>query len=218
MLCQFFWVDYSASNTYIKIKRMKIKTTLLTILLLAICSVGFSQDYKKTIESQFSEYLSSITNMEFEKSMEYITPEFFEIVPKSQMIKLMEQTFNNPGMTIEIKNPKILTIEDSQNIKDKFYSLLTYSNQLNMRIHNETEETADETTMRINMTKLSLEQTFGSENVTYNSTTDFFEIQSQKNVYGISKNGETDWKFLVLEKDSKIILDKILPKELPEKI
>ena len=197
---------------------MNIKRTLLTTLFLTIYTIGIAQDYKENIKSEFTEYLNSLINMEFEKSFEYITPEFFEIVPKSQMIKLMEQTFNNPTMDIEIKNPKILTVNDSEKIGNKFYSLLTYSNQMNLKIISEEEETEDEKKMRINLTKLSFEQNFGSENVQYNEKTEFFEIQSQKDVYGISENGETNWKFLVLEKDSKIILDKILPKELAEKI
>ncbi|MFD0964355.1 hypothetical protein [Pseudofulvibacter geojedonensis] len=197
---------------------MNIKRTLLTILFLIICTNGIAQKYKKNIKSEFTEYLNSLINMDFEKSFEYITPEFFEIVPKSQMLQLMEQTFNNPAVVIEIKNPKILTINDSKKIENKYYSLLTYSNQMNFRMKSEEEETEDEKTMRINLTKLSFEQNFGSENVKYNEKTEFFEIYSEKDVYGISVNGETNWKFLVLEKDSKIILTKLLPKELAEKI
>ena len=190
----------------------------MTILLLAISITSFAQDYKKNIKSEFTEYLNSIVNMEFEKSMEYITPEFFEIIPKSQMIKLMEQTFNNPAMEFEIKNPKILNVQDSENINKKYYSLLTYSNQMNMKINNEEEETEDEMKMRINMLKLSFENTFGSGNVIYNEETGFFEIQSKKDVYAISDNGQTNWKFLVVEKKQKLILEKILPEQLAEKI
>lgn len=197
---------------------MNIHKNLLTILFLTFCTVGVAQDYKKNIESEFTEYLNSIVNMKFEKSMEYIAPEVFEIVPRSQMIKLMEQTFNDPTTEFQIKNPKVLTVSDSQKIENKYYSLLTYSSQMNMKINNEEEETEDENKMRINMTKLSLEQTFGSENVRYNEETDFFEIQSKKDAYGISENGETDWKFLVIDKNQKMILDKILPTELAEKL
>ncbi|PKG42629.1 hypothetical protein [Psychroflexus sp. MES1-P1E] len=197
---------------------MNIKKKLLILLSLTISTFGISQDYKKNIESEFTEYINSIVNMEFEKSMEYMTPELFEIVPKSQWIKIMEQGFNNPEMEFEIINPKILTINDSQKIENKYYSLLTYSNQINMKIYGQESESEDEKTMRINLAKMSLEQNFGSQNVVYNEKTEFFEIQSQKDVYGISKNGETDWKFLVLEKKQKAILDKILPKELSEKI
>jgi len=197
---------------------MNIKRTLLTILFLTICTIGIAQDYKENIKSEFTEYLNALVNKEIEKSFEYIAPEFFEIVPKSQMIKLMEQTFNNPTMEIEIKNPKILTINDSEIIENKYYSQLTYSNQMNFKMNSEEEETDDEKKMRINLTKLSFEQSFGAENVKYNEKTDFFEIYSEKDVFGISINGKTNWKFLVLDKDSKIILDKILPKVLAEKI
>jgi hypothetical protein len=193
---------------------MNIKRTLLTILFLTICTIGIAQDYKENIKSELTEYLNALVNKEFEKSFEYIAPEFFEIVPKSQMIKLMEQTFNNPTMEIEIKNPKILTINDSEIIENKYYSQLTYSNQMNFKMNSEEEETDDEKKMRINLTKLSFEQSFGAENVKYNEKTDFFEIYSEKDVFGISINGKTNWKFLVLDKDSKIILDKILPKVL----
>ena len=195
-----------------------MKKHLLIALLLTVSTFGYSQDHKRNIEVQFTEYLNSIVNMEFDKSVEYLVPEFFEIIPKSQMIKVMEQTFNNPSMEIEIKNPKVLSINDSQKIEEKYYSLLTYSNQLNMKMSNDEPETEDEKAARIDMTKLYLEQTFGSENVDYNEKTDFFEIQSQKDVYAISKDGLTEWKFLVIEKDQKIILEKLLPKELSEKI
>lgn len=197
---------------------MKTIKSLLTVCLFAICLVGLAQDYKQNIEGEFTEYLNSIVNMEFEKSMGYITPEFFEIVPKSQMIQVMEQTFNNPTMDFEIKNPKILAINDFQKIEDKYYTLLTYSNQMDIKMRSEEEETEDEKKMRLNLTKTAFEQTFGLDNVKYNEETEFFEIQSQKDVYAISINGETDWKFLVIEKNQKMILEKILPKELSEKI
>jgi hypothetical protein len=197
---------------------MKLKQNLFTILFLTISTIGIAQDYKNELKKEFNDYLSTIVNMEFEKSMEYIIPEFFEIIPKSQMIKVMKQAFNNPSMEIEITNPKIIEVKDKKEIENKYYSLLTYSNQMNMKIEGEDEETEDEKTTRINLTKLSLENTFGSENVEYNKETDFFQIQSQKDVYGISNNGENNWKFLVVEKKQKMILEKLLPKELSEKI
>lgn len=199
---------------------MNTKIKLFTIILLSAFTFGYAQNYKKNITTEFTEYLNTIVNKEFEKSMEYITPEFFDIVPKPQLIKLMHQTFNNPMMEIEIKNPKILEIEDVQIIENKYYALLSYSNQMNIKIKNEEdeEESEEDKKNRINMARMSFEQTFGPDNVYYNEKTEFFEIQSQKDVYGISENGETDWKFLVIEKKQKFILEKILPKDLTNKV
>lgn len=191
---------------------------LLTVLLLGIGVIGFAQDYKKEIETEFMEYVNLLVDMEFEKSMDYILPEFFEIIPKSQMIVLMEQTFNNPSIEIELKNPRIIKTDDSQKIDGKYYSLLTYSNQMNIKILGDEEETEDDKKVRINLTKVSFENTFGSDHVIYNEETGFFEIQTEKDVYAISDNGEADWKFLTLEKTQKAILEKLLPEKLTKKL
>ncbi|RZK10459.1 MAG: hypothetical protein EOO46_10675 [Flavobacterium sp.] len=164
--------------------------------------------------------MTAIETRNFEKSTDYILPEFFDIIPKSQLVKMMEMTFNNPSMVFELKNPKVLSVEDAKKVQEKYYSLLTYSNQMNVRMLNEEEqpETEDEKKMRMSLIQLSLEKTFGSENVKYNKETDFFEILVEKQVYAISKNGKNDWKFLVLDKEQKMILSKLLPKDLLDKI
>lgn len=197
---------------------MKIKHNILSLLFLLICCSASAQDYKKTIESEFTIYLNSIINKNFDKSMDFIVPEFFDIIPKDQMITVMEQTFNNPSMVFELKNPKILSINDVQKIDQKFYSLLTYSNQMNIKMVQEEKETEQEKKSRITLTQASFEKTFGANNVKYNPKTEFFEIFVEKQVYAISKDGTTNWKFLVLEKKQKMLLEKLLPKELTDKM
>ncbi|WP_194775712.1 hypothetical protein [Pararhodonellum marinum] len=187
---------------------------LMTIVFVACYSLVNAQDYKKEIEADFTAYINSIVNFDFEQSVEYIVPEVFEIVPKAQMISVMEQSFNNPSLEIKIKNPEILKIEDHLKIQEKYYALLTYSNQMDMKVKSEQSQTEDETINMVSIIKLSLDNTFGAANVKYNDDTGFFEIQSEKDVYCISDNGITNWKFLVVEKNQKAILEKILPQEL----
>jgi len=195
-----------------------MKKVLFAILIFSVGVTGYAQDYKKEIEKEFLEYVNLLIDMEFEKSMNYILPDFFEIIPKSQMITLMEQSFNNPSIEIKLTNPIINKIDDSQKIEEKFYSFLTYSNQMNIKILGEEGESEVDKKDRINLTKASFENTFGKENVIYNEKTEFFEIKTEKNVYAISSNGETDWKFLTIEKNQKAILEKLLPKKLTEEL
>jgi hypothetical protein len=119
-----------------------------------------------------------------------------------------------------LKSPNINEISEVEKIGDKFYVLLNYSSPIKMKFINndEQEESEVEHKLRMNMLKLSMEQTFGSENVTYDEKTEFFDIIAQKQAYAISKNGKSDWKFLVVEKKQKFILDKLLPAQLVEKI
>lgn len=196
-----------------------MKKAVFTITLFLVTTISFAQDYKTNIKTEFSEYLHTIINKEFEKSMNYIVPEFFEFFPKSQMIEMMDQLFNNPEMEFELKDAEIKTINDAQKIEDKYYAFLTYSNQMNIKflLDDEGEEqTADEKKMYNNIMMLSFEKTFGEGNVNYDEETEFYEIYVEKDVYAVSVNGKTDWKFLVIEKGQQALLSKILPKELAD--
>ena len=193
---------------------MKPKEKLFLTLFLFITSIAFAQDNTKEIDSQFTDYLNSIINQDFEKSMDYMAEDLFKILPKEQMVLMMEKTFNNPAMEFELKEPKILKIDDSQQIEGKHYAVLTYSNLINMKFLIDEEETEDEHKLRINLTKLALINTFGSGNVKHNEKTDFFKIYSEKHACAISANGKTGWKFLVLDKEQKFILEQLLPKQI----
>jgi hypothetical protein len=199
---------------------MKVKAIFQTILFLAFSIVAFGQEYKKAIEQQFLDYNNLIINKEFEKSMTFVPDEVFEIIPREQMIIVMEKTFNNPGFEFELKTPKIKEISRARKIDGKFYSFLTYSSLIEMKFLNDEqeEETENEQKLRVNMIKLSLEESFGSENVKYDEVEDVFEVNAQKQAYAISNNGKEDWKFLVIDTKQKFLLDKLLPKKLADKI
>jgi|TARA_B110000285_G_C14990061_1_gene545852 hypothetical protein len=167
-----------------------------------------------TIENDFNQYLESIVNKEFEKSMEYVYPEFFDILTKEQMIKEMEQVSDNEEMEVEFENPEILNIGKSFEVEEQFYSKLKYSNMMNIKIFGEEEEIEEDKKARISSAKGLFEQIFGSKNVGYNSKTDFFEIYVEKEVIAKSKNGKSDWKFLVIEERQKLILEKFVPKKV----
>jgi hypothetical protein len=189
------------------------KIALLFIaFLMSIC--GFSQTYKTQIDQEFNQYLDLVMHKKFDKSMDYLIPEFFELFPKAKIVEAMEKVFNNPAVEFEIKNNTIENIADLQHIRNKYYAMMTYSNQMNMRIKNDKVETDDDKKMRIEMIKLTLQNKFGSNNVNYNSATDFFEVHVVKQAVAISTDGVTQWKFLVFEENQRALLEKLVPKEL----
>ena len=196
----------------------KFTSILLVAFLISNCGaskkVTTNSKSQEVIRTDFTNYLDAIINREFSKAMDYVLPEFFEIFPKDQMIKAMEQTFETPGMTIELSDPKILNIGETSSIENSYYSKLKYSNTMRIKIESEDEETAEEKEMSSNIMLLAFEQQFGKGNVTYVAETEFYEVYSEKEVIAISADGLADWKFLVIEERQKFILEKLVPKEL----
>lgn len=194
-----------------------IKNTL-SILLVFVFSTAFTQNGKAEIESDFTDYVNLLINQDFEKSVDYIPESFFLILPKETLLTAMKQAFNNPDMVIKLKDPKILKVRNIEKIEEKHYSKLTYSNIMEMKSIGEEDEEEDEKEMRLALIKMGLDKSFGSKNVEYNAETEYFTIYVEKDVYAISENGETNWKFLTIEKKQKEILNLLLPKKLADKI
>jgi len=185
----------------------------IIVLIVAVSTIQytFGQDYKKNIKSDFIKFNDLINNRQFEKSTEYMLPEFFELVSKSQLISLMKQIFNNPDFEILVEKPNSITIDDSRKINNKFYSLISYSYDMKMKYKNKSD--SDDKQMQELLLK-SFEKTFGKENVNFNSVTNYYSIHQNKNAYAISNNGTDSWKFIEIDKQQKVLLEKLLPQEI----
>lgn len=194
----------------------------ILVLLIFVSNLTFgqtSENFKENLNKDFIEYNELILNQKFEKALDFMLPEFFEIVPKNQMILLMEQVYNNPDLEFKADKPKDIEYGIPRKIEGKYYSEITYSYDIKMKFNNiEESEDEEQNELNRNLIKLNLEKTFGSGNVKYNEETEYYEIHSIKIAYGVSENGASDWKFVVVESKQKMILEKILPKELTEKL
>lgn len=201
-------------------KNLQMKVLLILLMLVSNLTFGQTDEtFKENLNKDFIEYNDLILNQEFEKSMDYMLPEFFEIIPKNQMILLMQQIYNNPDLEFQADKPKDIVYGELNKIEERYYSEITYSYDIKMKFNNlEESEDEEQNDLNKNLLKLTLEKTFGSGNVIFNQETEFYEIHSIKNAFGVSQNGMTDWKFVVIEPKQKFILEKILPKELTEKI
>ncbi|MFC4815548.1 hypothetical protein [Flavobacterium sp. GCM10023249] len=197
---------------------MKPKKLFYTIFIFMMSLTITAQEYKKVIKNEFNEYMTFIEAKNFKKALDFVLPESFQIIPKAQLLKLLEQSYNDPSYKIEFKNSTIFDIGDVQKFGKKYYSLLNYSTQMDMKIMNTNDLTAEGKKTLIDHTISVYQKVYGADNVRYNSGTDFFEIIIQRPVYAISNDGKINWKFLVVEKQQMSMLEKLLPKELIDKI
>lgn len=184
-----------------------IKKIILSSLLLIVFTCS-SQDFKKTVEIEFKDYNSLIEKLEFEKSMQYLPQEFIELFSKSQLIKIMNQTYNNPSFKYEIKHLEIDNINDLHKIKNKYYTWFNFSGNILIKTKRKINEDDDEFLNRIKKAKLSMEQSLGKDKVSLTDSQTTISINSFKKVIAISNNGKSDWKFLILDKNQNEIAKK----------
>lgn len=195
------------------------KSLLLATFFFFFAGNSFAQDDKKNIENAFKGYIQTLIDKEYVKAVEYIPEDFFEFVKKDQMIKVLEQTMNNPAFEAKISQVNSIEIQDLIKIKDKYYAIIRYQGPLSMKFSPEDKnETKAQLKARNNLTKLALQNSFGLDNVELDETSSWFHIKAKKNACAISEDGKSNWKFVVIEPKQRLILDRILPKEITSKI
>lgn len=192
---------------------------LLVVIILTAPVFSIAQTDAESIKNDFSEYLQAITSKDYEKSMDYMVEDVFDIVPRDQMVSMMEATMNTKEIEFKFGDFNITAIQDPVVIDTKSYIILNYVSEMSMKFLNQEDEKPSEEDIKTqNMLIASaLKQQFGKENVVLDETSGFFNINAIKKAVAVKKENETRWKFLVVEKAQPFLLKSILPASILEK-
>lgn len=194
---------------------MKHLKLIFFVFLFTITNSLYSQTVNETIEKQFIEYSQLVIDKEFDKALDYAFEEIFEIIPREQMVKMMEMVLNSIDGEYKVLPPKVKNISEIIKIDGVNYVKMQSLSEIQIKFF-ELEDDEDRE-MKIPLYKLSFEKTFGVGNVKYNEETHFFEISPIKNIIAKSDDKLKDWKFAVVENDNqKLILERFIPKQLFE--
>ncbi|WP_196890125.1 hypothetical protein [Aureivirga sp. CE67] len=194
---------------------MKIKQIFFTVLFIAFSLSTFSQNHQEVIKKEFSEYISLLEKFEFEKSLDYVMPEFFEIASKEMILKEIEAAFNDPEIELKFGAIEILSVNEPKNIDGKMYSVIKYNQNILLKMNSAEEVgTEEEKQEMLDFMLVAFQAQFGKENVTYNKETGFFQIFAEKTGVAATKSDIIDWKFITKEEGQDLFLKKILPTEI----
>ncbi|WP_066439229.1 hypothetical protein [Chryseobacterium sp. CCH4-E10] len=191
---------------------MKTRSLLFLFLLLSFLSF----DKTKTnpddaaIKKSLTYFVNTIKAKQIDKSVNCIYPKFFTVVPKDQMTQILNMTYNNPFMKIEVSNLKFGNIEKPELINGEYFSIAHYyfTMKCNMSSLN------DDMKKQVNT---MLEKRYGKNNVQYVSKEGTYTINAAMRACAVSKDRK-NWKFVILEKEYKPQLVKVLPKKVLDKI
>ena len=190
------------------------------VLIFVFVMMGFvnTNAQKKEITKRFLTMQSALVKKDFKTTMDYTADEIFTVVPKEQMVSLMERTSANPQMEIEIELPKIISISDVFVHNAKEYAILDVSGIQKIRVSDENKKQLNLGNPLLLTLKLKFDVQYGPENVQFNDLNNFFTIVVDQKVVAITEKGSKDWKFLVMDKNRIQFLSKLLPEEVAEKI
>ncbi|KYH07667.1 hypothetical protein A1704_03045 [Chryseobacterium cucumeris] len=190
-----------------------MKTQSLLFLFVLLSMKTFSQTKTNpddpAIKKSLTYFVNSIQSKQIDQAVSGIYPKFFTIVSKEQMTQILNITYNNPFMKIEVEDLKFGNIEKPELITGEYFSITPYFLKLKCNV----SSLNDDMKKRMNG---ALTAKYGANNVKYVASEGSYLINAAMKACAISKDKKA-WKFVILEKEYKKELVKILPKKILDK-
>ncbi len=197
---------------------MKNQLSLLLVLMFAIVMTSEAQEVQKKIEKGFLEMQSAIIKKDFNKSVDYIADELFTVIPKSQMVSILQSTFSNPQMEIVLRMPENIAVSAPEKEGEKFYAILSFPNIQKIRLLEASGLPMNKDNESVKQMKSTFESAVGTDNVAFDDETGFFTVTVDQKTVAISDDGKDGWKYLNFDKSQAAILGPLLPASILEKL
>lgn len=195
-------------------KKMTLKSTLLSSILILLSFTLSAQTLKENIARDFM-HLNELTQKgEYAKIADMLPEKMFDLVSKDDLIEAMSVGMNNKQIKVSILDTELLNISTPEKIDGCYYSELKYTTRMAMSFIPPEKEGIEEKNMRVERTVAALANTFGSNNVQYDPKKEEFSVLAKKRSYGMSSNDGRDWKFINIDRTQRVMLERILPKEI----
>ncbi|WP_294273364.1 hypothetical protein [uncultured Chryseobacterium sp.] len=191
---------------------MKTKTLLFLFILLSF-SV-FSQSKvnpdEAAVKKSVTYFFNSIKAKNTNQAVGYIDPKFFTIIPKDQLTQILEMTYNNPFMKVDILGMQPGSVTKPELINGSYYSIADYY----LKLKCSTGSLNDE--MKKNIANMLVSK-YGKNNVKYLPAEGSYLINASMKTCAISKDRKS-WKLVFADKEYQSKLSKILPRKIIDKI
>ena len=179
----------------------------LTVFLLILTMTAKAQN-REAIIAQFMEYSQLIIQKDFDRAVDlYANDELLKKVPRTDLIRMMQKMFSSPEIHFTVYPPEnIELLPTFEQQKGKRYGILTYSQQINMKLPDPKKAQHD-------LILQALKQEFGSENVIYYQDSATYQIITHKKAVADSRDLQ-HWKFTVADKNAGALLREIYPEKV----
>lgn len=191
---------------------MKKITTVFVLICFSVFGFGqikpnSDQDY---IKKSLTAFFQNIKSNNIDKAVNTIYPKFFSVVNKEQTTSLMNMTYNNPIVKLNILQIVFNKIEKPQLIDGEYFSLVKYNLKLKIDVSSMNEE------FRKNVNQVLVSK-YGKDRVAFDKKTNIYTVSANMKACAVSTDKKS-WKYVIVEKEYQNQLKKVLPEKILSKI
>ena len=191
-----------------------MKTKLITSLFILISTFSFAQTKVNTddqaIRKSMVYFANTIKYKKLDQTVDAIYPKFFTIVNKEQFTQMLNMTYNNPFVKIDVLDMKFISVGKPELVEGENFSITSYYLKLKADVSSMNEQ------MKKSVSEM-LEKKYGKGSVEYLAKEDAYIINAPMKMVAVSKD-KKDWKVVFADKEYKKQLTKVLPQKILDKL
>ncbi|MBM7419918.1 MULTISPECIES: hypothetical protein [Chryseobacterium] len=191
-----------------------MKTKLITALFVLISLFSFAQTKVNTddqaIRKSMVYFANTIKYKKLDQTVDAIYPKFFTIVNKEQFTQMLNMTYNNPFVKIDVLDMKFISVGKPELVEGENFSITSYYLKLKADVSSMNEE------MKKSISEM-LTKKYGQGTVEYLAKEGDYIINAPMKMVAVSKD-KKNWKVVFADKEYKKQLTKVLPKKILDKL
>jgi hypothetical protein len=188
-----------------------MRKILLVLLVLSSCLLK-AQSEDTVLNSVLKEYFYCCSQFDVAKQMDLIYPRVFEIVPKKELVKAMEDFYKSPDLVMSVDSIAITKVDKISKFENGFFTRFNHFSSIKLKVADMDKSDTEMVTAVMDM----LAELFGEKNVQYNKSTGYFTISQHSESLAINDNyTQSKWRLVAIE--DKKMLSKIIPLAVKKK-
>jgi len=191
-----------------------MRTSLLIFALTTMIIIGTNGQSDIEVKTTFHDYFTTVMQQENEKTLDYIYPKLFDLIPKDRMLEMMNKTKADTTTRVSLVSPSVTRISEVTKVGGTDYVLIQYTFQMTMTFTLAKNEDGEEETEPFDFTAEVLKEKYGKKNVTEDRENNTLKANVSNEMFAIRDPAYTGWKFLEKKENMQPILSKLLPKEV----
>jgi hypothetical protein len=197
-----------------------MKTFLFACTVLIFCACGSKKTTGKETDTGLSqrleEFMKANDEMNLEKVLDYTYPKLFDIAPRAEVLKVMQETFDSDQVKVQLDSVKVDSLYPVFQLGKGSYAKVKYSMVMLMNF-NVSKDIAKAVSKEQNEAiRQGLSQQYGEENVRMDEK-GIIHIRVQSPMVAIKDELSKDWTFVNL-KEGDELTNKLISKEVLEKL
>ena len=184
-----------------------MKNYIITLFILGCSLTAFAQD-KAALQTALDRFYKNTTAGQYEALLADTYPKIFEVIPKEQMLKKLQEMLNGPGYVLDVLDaPANFEFGEIKHVGKGYYCIVKHDMLMKMTFTEPIGEA--ESKEMIQQFKKSMK----TDVVSFNQKTNSFTMKIRADVIAISNTvtGGT-WKFL--NRTGPNIMNKVLDEDV----